>query len=77
MNSEHTTLGPVAMPKRRYTFWINESEAAGLKVVTRADENRDDWCESDHVRQAIRDYLKRKGVDLKAASRRAGTRRKA
>jgi hypothetical protein len=64
------------MPKRRYTFWINEAEAAGLRLVTKADDNRDDWCESDHVRQAIRDYLKRKGIDLKAAPRRAGTRRR-
>ncbi len=59
-------------PKRRYTFWINEAEAEGLKQV-KIDEG---IAESEQVRQAIRDWLKKKGVDLKAASRRAHNRRK-
>jgi hypothetical protein len=60
-------------PKRRYTFWINEAEAEGLKQV-KADEG---IAESEQIRQAIRDWLKKKGLDLKAASRRPQTRRKA
>lgn len=60
------------MPKRRYTFWINEQEAEGLRLV-KADEG---IAESEQIRQAIRDYLKKKGV-MKSASRRAEPRRKA
>jgi hypothetical protein len=58
-------------PKRRYTFWINEAEADGLKQV-KADEG---IAESEQVRQAIRDWLKRKGV-RKADRKRAGTRKR-
>jgi hypothetical protein len=45
-------------PKRRYTFWINEKEADGLKQV-KSDEG---IAESEQVRQAIRDWLRKKGV---------------
>lgn len=58
-------------PKRRYTFWINDTEADGLKQV-KADEG---IAESEQVRQAIRDWLKKKGVK-KAPRRGARTPRR-
>jgi hypothetical protein len=60
-------------PKRRYTFWINEGEAEGLKHV----KENEGIAESEQIRQAIRDWLRKKGVSVKAASRRARTRRQA
>jgi hypothetical protein len=45
-------------PKRRYSFWINEAEAQGLKLV-KAEEG---IAESEQIRQAVRDWLRRKGV---------------
>jgi hypothetical protein len=58
-------------PKRRYTFWINDAEAEGLKQV-KADEG---IAESEQVRQAIRDWLKKKAVK-KAERPRASTRKR-
>jgi hypothetical protein len=52
--------------KRRYTFWINEAEAKGLKVV-KDDEG---IAEGEQIRQAIRDWLRRKGVTRQADRRR-------
>ncbi len=54
-------------PKRRYMFWINEREAEGLKQI-KADEG---IAESEQIRQAIRDWLRRKGVTVKPERRRA------
>jgi hypothetical protein len=69
MNTSHTI--EAVSPKRRYTFWINDAEAAGLKEIKRADG----IAESEQIRQAIRDWLRKKGV-TKATQRRAQTRRK-
>jgi hypothetical protein len=60
------------MLKRRYTFWINESEAAGLRVI----KEREGVTESEQIRQAIRDWIARKGI-RKAAPRRVCARRRA
>lgn len=59
--------------KRRYTFWINETEAEGLRQIKAVEG----IAESEQIRQAIRDWLRRKGVIGTAAPRRASTRRKA
>ncbi len=59
--------------KRRYTFWINDTEVEGLRMV-KASEG---IAESEQIRQAIRDWLRKKGVDVKAASRRVAAQRKA
>lgn len=59
--------------KRRYTFWINDTEAAGLRRV----KDSEGIAESEQIRQAIREWLKKKGVTAKAAPRHAPTRRKA
>jgi Arc/MetJ-type ribon-helix-helix transcriptional regulator len=58
------------MPKKRYSFWINDAEAEGLKVV-KADEG---ISESEQIRQALRDWLRKKGVK-KTAKRRVSLRR--
>ena len=71
MNNGHMVGGQVT-PKHRYTFWINDAEADGLKVV-KDDEG---ISESEQIRQAIRDWLRKKGVK-KAAPRRVGARRRA
>lgn len=56
-------------PKRRYTFWINDAEAAGLKAI----KKQDGIAESEQIRQAIRDWLRTR---IKADLRHAPTRRK-
>ena len=58
--------------KRRYTFWINDTEADGLRQI-KADEG---IAESEQIRQAIRDWLYKKGVNVKAARKRAAETRK-
>ncbi len=45
-------------PRKRYSFWINDVQAAGLKAVKRAE----DVTESEQIRQALNDWLKKKGV---------------
>ncbi len=57
--------------KRRYTFWINDREAEGLKAVKEAEG----IAESEQVRQAIRNWLRKKQGVLK--TRAAKRRRKA
>ena len=57
--------------KRRYTFWINDTEAEGLRQV-KADEG---IAESEQIRQAIRDWLRKKGI-MKSDRKRATTRKR-
>jgi translation elongation factor EF-Ts len=57
--------------RKRYSFWINDAEAEGLKAV-KADEG---ISESEQIRQALRDWLRKKGLK-KATKRRSRTRRK-
>jgi hypothetical protein len=45
-------------PRKRYSFWINDKQADGLKVVKAAE----DISESEQIRQALNDWLKKKGV---------------
>jgi hypothetical protein len=58
--------------RKRYSFFINENQAAGLKLV----KERDDISEAEQIRQALNEWLKKQGA-LKTARRRASTRRKA
>jgi len=64
---------PMPPARKRYSFWINEAEAEGLKAVKEAEGT----TESEQIRQAIRDWLKRKGIGAKVSSRHASPRRKA
>ena len=56
--------------RKRYSFWINDAEAAGLKVV----KDEEGISESEQIRQAIRDWLRKKGV--KKTGRKRATPRK-
>ena len=48
-------------PRKRYSFWMNETQAAGLKQVKAAE----DISESEQIRQALNEWLKKKGVTPK------------
>ena len=62
----------MAPDRKRYSFWINEPEAAGLKAVKEAEG----ISESEQIRQAIREWLRRKDVELKTARLRATLRKR-
>ena len=64
---------PMPPVRKRYSFWINEAEAEGLKAVKEAEGT----TESEQIRQAIRDWLKRKGGGAKVSPRHVSLRRKA
>ena len=67
------TLSPVS-PTHRYTFWIDDAQEAALKqLIERPGEES---SVSFHLRQAIREYLERKGVTMKAERKRAATRKR-
>ena len=58
-------------PKKRYTFMIDPELADGLKTL----KERDGASEGESIRRALVDYLKKKGVTVKAPRQRANTRR--
>jgi hypothetical protein len=58
-------------PRKRYGFWIDDEQAAGLKVV----KERDGVLESEQIRRAINRWLEDKGV-LKTGRKRAVTRKR-
>ena len=61
------------MPRKLYSFWINDAEALGLKEL----KEREGISASEQIRQALRDYLKKKGVTWRQAPRkRAATRKR-
>jgi hypothetical protein len=59
------------MPRKRYSFWIDDEQADGLKVV----KERDGVLESEQIRRAINNWLEKKGV-RKADRERRTTRRR-
>lgn len=58
-------------PRKRYSFWINDAQAEGLKAVKAAE----DISESEQIRQALNEWLKKKGV-MKTDRKRASTRKR-
>jgi hypothetical protein len=60
-------------PRRRYAFWIEDDQIAALEAI----RERDGVLPSEQIRRAIDDWLKKKGVDVKTARKRASTRRRA
>jgi hypothetical protein len=58
--------------RKKYSFWIDDEQAEGLKVV----KERDGVLESEQIRRAIRDWLEKKGVSVKSERPRAATRRR-
>jgi hypothetical protein len=63
--------GAMSPNRKRYSFWINEAEAQGLKAIKEAEGT----TESEQIRQAIRDWLKKKGI-RDVAPRRSSKQRK-
>ena len=61
-------------PKKRYSFWITDGQAAGLKAVKRAR----DLSESDQIRRAIDDWLEKNDIApvVKTERKRGGTRKR-
>ena len=51
-------------PRRKYSFWIDDAQAEGLKTV----KERDGVLESEQIRRALDDWLRKKGV-MKPTSR--------
>jgi len=61
----------VVPTRKRYSFWINDAQATGLKLV----KETEDISESEQIRQALNEWLKKKGA-LKTERRRAVTRKR-
>ena len=59
------------MVRKKYSFWIDDAQAEGLKIV----KERDGVLESEQIRRAINDWLEKKGVK-KPERKRAVTRKR-
>ena len=59
------------MPKKKYSFYINDEQATGLK----ATKERDGVLESEQIRRAIDRWLEDKGVKEQPARRSEARRR--
>jgi hypothetical protein len=59
------------MVRKKYSFWIDDDQAEGLKFV----KERDGVLESEQIRRAINDWLDKKGV-MKLERKRAVTRKR-
>ena len=60
-------------PRRKYSFWIDDQQAEGLKYI----KERDGVLESEQIRRAIDEWLKRKSVLKKAARKGVAPRQRA
>jgi hypothetical protein len=60
------------MPRRKYSFWIDDKQAEGLKTV----KERDGVLESEQIRRAIDDWLEKRGVSVKAERKRGRSRKR-
>jgi hypothetical protein len=59
-------------PRKLYSFWINDVQAAGLKAI----KKEKDISESEQIRQALNDWLEKHGVTASKAERKRGATRK-
>jgi hypothetical protein len=57
--------------RKRYSFWMNATELEGLKAI----KDLEGTTESEQIRQAIRDWLRKKGVRTKGQGKRADSRK--
>lgn len=55
------------MTRKRYSFWIDQRHAEGLKQI----KERDGVLESEQIRRAIDAWLEQKGVTVKADRKRS------
>jgi hypothetical protein len=58
-------------PRRKYSFWIDDEQAEGLKAI----KERDGVLESEQIRRAINRWLEEKGV-MKSERKQATTRKR-
>jgi len=58
-------------PRARYTFFIDSEQREGLRQI----KERDGIPESEQIRRAVTEWLAKKGVNVKAQSKRAETRK--
>jgi hypothetical protein len=66
-------LEEVLSPRKLYSFYINDVQAAGLKTIKRSK----DINESEQIRQALNDWLEKHGVSsTKPERKRAVTRKR-
>jgi hypothetical protein len=56
--------------RRMHSFYLEPELSAGLKAI----KDRDGISESEQVRRAVRLWLESKGLRLKPAARKGGTR---
>jgi hypothetical protein len=61
------------MPRQRFNFWIDDDLRVGLKAV----RDRDGIVESEQIRRAVRDWLRKKRVSPKAGRTRPAPRKRA
>jgi ribosomal protein S19E (S16A) len=59
------------MTRRKYSFWIDDAQADGLKAI----KERDGVLESEQIRRAITRWLEKKGIIMKPERKRAVTRK--
>lgn len=71
MAKRNTLTRVLVVTRKRYTFWITDVQAAGLKRVKDAEGT----SESEQIRQALNEWLTKKGA-IETGLRRASTRRK-
>jgi hypothetical protein len=60
------------MTRRKYSFWIDDAQADGLKAI----KERDGVLESEQIRRAITRWLEEKGVKVKSERKRVVTRKR-
>jgi hypothetical protein len=60
------------VPKRKYSFWIDDPQLEGLKAV----KERDGILESEQIRRAINRWLEEKGIQSKSARTAKASRRR-
>jgi len=68
---QYTYTAPFMKPRSRYGFWIDEAQRVGLRHV----KERDGILESEQIRRAIDEWLRKKGAIPKPERKRAVTRK--
>jgi hypothetical protein len=56
------------MPRTMHSFYLEPELSAGLKAI----KERDGITESEQVRRAVRQWLERKGLKVKASTAQKG-----
>jgi Arc/MetJ-type ribon-helix-helix transcriptional regulator len=70
--AKRITFGAVlVVTRKRYTFWITDTQAEALKRVKESEGT----SESEQIRQALNEWLRKKGA-IETGLRRVPSRRK-